>query len=100
MLGYEARVITNKLHGDVSDVSEYIFEYIKNAVNEKPVKKICLLFAGEPTVKIKGTGTGGRNQHLAIIIAGLLKDLPGVTFLSGGTDGTDGLNDATGAVVD
>ena len=100
LLGYEARVITNKLHGDVSDVSEYIFEYIKNAVNEKPVKKICLLFAGEPTVKIKGTGTGGRNQHLALIIAGLLKDLPGVTFLSGGTDGTDGLNDATGAVVD
>jgi hydroxypyruvate reductase len=70
------------------------------AVNEKPGKKICLLFAGEPTVEIKGTGTGGRNQHLALIVAGLLKDLPGVTFLSGGTDGTDGPTDATGAVVD
>jgi len=100
LLGYESRVITNRLEGDVSDVATFIIENIKKALNEKPDKKICLLFAGEPTVKIKGTGTGGRNQHLALIIAGLLKDIKGVTFLSGGTDGTDGPTDATGAVVD
>ena len=100
LLGYESRVITNRLDGDVSEVASFISENIKRALNEKPDKKICLLFAGEPTVKIKGTGTGGRNQHLALLIAGLMKDLPGVTFLSGGTDGTDGPTDATGAVVD
>jgi glycerate 2-kinase len=100
MSGYLTEIITNKLDGDVSIVSSYIFESIKSAKSNNPDKKICLLFAGEPTVKITGKGLGGRNQHLALLVARLIKDLPGVTFLSGGTDGTDGPTDAAGAVVD
>lgn len=99
-LGYESQIVTNKLEGDVTDVANYIFEIAKSVKEKKDNKKICLLFAGEPTVKVKGNGLGGRNQHLALIAARLLKDLPGITFLSGGTDGTDGPTDATGAVVD
>ena len=99
-LGYETRIITNKLSGDVSVVADYIVENVKNVLKEKADKKICLLFAGEPTIKLQGNGSGGRNQHLALLIAGILKDLPGITFLSGGTDGSDGPTDATGAVVD
>jgi glycerate 2-kinase len=100
LLGYESRVITNRLDGDVSDVAAFIIKNIGNAMSEKHGNKMCLLFAGEPTVKINGSGKGGRNQHLSLIIAGLLKDIMGVTFLSGGTDGTDGPTDAAGAVVD
>jgi glycerate 2-kinase len=100
LLGYESRVITNRLDGDVNDVAYFIIDHIKQAMNEKHREKICLLFAGEPTVSMKGSGTGGRNQHLALIMALLLKNKPGVTFLSGGTDGTDGPTDATGAVAD
>jgi glycerate 2-kinase len=99
-LGYETQIITNRLEGDVANVADYIIDKVISAKKAKISDKICLLFAGEPTVKIKGTGMGGRNQHLALIIAGLIKDLPGITFLSGGTDGTDGPTDATGAVVD
>ena len=99
-LGYESQIVTNKLEGDVSDVANYIFEVAKGVKEKMNNKKICLLFAGEPTVKVKGNGLGGRNQHLALIAARLLKDSPGITFLSGGTDGTDGPTDATGAVVD
>ena len=98
--GYETQIITNKLDGDIIAVSSYIFETIKGSKSKKLNKKICLLFAGEPTVKITGNGLGGRNQHLALLVAGLLKDLPGITFLSGGTDGSDGPTDAAGAVVD
>ena len=98
--GYETQIITNKLDGDVAVVSNYIFETIKNAKSKNLNRKTCLLFAGEPTVRIQGNGLGGRNQHLALMIAPLLKDLPGVTFLSGGTDGSDGPTDAAGAVVD
>ncbi len=100
LLGYETFVITNELAGEINDAAVFIIENIKKAVIEKSGKKRCLLFAGEPTVKINGSGTGGRNQHLALIIARLLQDMPGVTFLSGGTDGSDGPTDATGAVVD
>ena len=98
--GYQAEIITNKLDGDVSAVSNYIFETIKSAKDKNPDKKICLLFAGEPTVRITGNGMGGRNQHLALLVARLIKDLPGITFLSGGTDGSDGPTDAAGAVAD
>ncbi len=99
-LGYESQIMTNKLDADVTDVANYIVEIVKSVKKEKINKKICLLFSGEPTVKVKGKGLGGRNQHLALIAAKLLKDLPGITILSGGTDGTDGPTDATGAVVD
>lgn len=99
-LGYESEIMTNKLDGDVADVTKYILEVAKSVKKKKINKKICLLFAGEPTIKVKGKGLGGRNQHLALIAAKLLKDLPGITILSGGTDGTDGPTDATGAVVD
>jgi glycerate 2-kinase len=98
--GYESKIITNKLDGDVTTAAEYIVETSKKVKKEEINKKICLLFAGEPTVKVKGNGLGGRNQHLALIAARLLKDSPGITILSGGTDGTDGPTDATGAVVD
>ena len=100
-LGYETQILTNKLDGDVRDVANYIVETATSVKKEeKANKKICLLFAGEPTVKVKGKGLGGRNQHLALISAGLIKDFPGITILSGGTDGTDGPTNATGAVVD
>jgi glycerate-2-kinase len=99
-LGYASHILTNTLEGDVAEVADFIVDLIKRIEKEKSNKRTCLLLAGEPTVKVKGTGLGGRNQHLALLIAKLLADLPGITFLSGGTDGTDGPTDATGAVVD
>ena len=99
-LGYETQIITNKLAGDISEVASYIMELAKQVKKENINRSICLLFAGEPTVKVKGKGLGGRNQHLALIIARLLKNIPGIVFLSGGTDGSDGPTDATGAVTD
>ncbi len=99
-LGYETWIITNMLHGDVNNVAHYIIETAKKYRDYKLNKKICLLLGGEPTVEVKAKGLGGRNQHLALLVASLLKDLPNVTLLSGGTDGTDGPTDAAGAVVD
>ena len=100
LLGYESHIVSNNLDADVSEVASYITELAKRVRSQKSAKKTCLLFAGEPTVKVKGSGLGGRNQHLALLMAVLLKDIPGITILSGGTDGSDGPTDATGAVVD
>lgn len=61
----------------------------------------CVIASGETTVRVTGSGTGGRNQELALaaaqVIAGL--DAP-VALASIGTDGIDGPTDAAGAIVD
>ena len=96
-----AVIMDDQLQGDVSSVAEYIVETairFKNDQNE--VKPVCLLFGGETTVKMTGKGSGGRNQHFALLSALLLEEIPGITILSAGTDGSDGPTDAAGAVVD
>jgi len=74
-----------------------IFKYKNDDTVQKPV---CLLFGGELTVRMTGKGMGGRNQHLALTAALRLGDIPGITFLSAGTDGNDGNTNMAGAVVD
>lgn len=96
-----AIIIDDKLQGDTTSVAEYIIETSSKFKDDKSeVKPVCLLFGGETTVKMTGKGRGGRNQHLALICSTMLHDHPGITILSAGTDGTDGLTDVAGAVVD
>ena len=60
------------------------------------------LFGGETTVKINGTGKGGRNQELALRVALLAREQAWKApwlYLQGGTDGRDGPTDAAGGVV-
>lgn len=84
-----------------------------NLVNKlKSAKKpVCVIGAGETTVTLKGKGTGGRNQEMALSCAltmhKSLKTQPGslpnsdeeVVFLSAGTDGQDGPCPAAGAIA-
>jgi hydroxypyruvate reductase/glycerate 2-kinase len=96
-----AVIISDQLQGDTSTIAEYIVETsLKFKDDENEVKPVCLLFGGETTVKMTGKGTGGRNQHLALLTALLLQSKPGITILSAGTDGNDGTTDVAGAVVD
>jgi len=98
--GYETIVLTDKLEGNVNHVADYIYSGTRSAIKSPGVKKRALLFGGEPTVQHHGNGKGGRNQHLALLMAQKLDGIIGVTFLSAGTDGTDGPTDATGAICD
>jgi glycerate 2-kinase len=98
---FNSIIIDDQLQGDTNSVAEYIVEtslIFQKDSNE--IKPVCLLFGGETTVKMTGKGKGGRNQHLALQCAALLRDRPGITILCAGTDGTDGPTDAAGAVVD
>lgn len=89
------------LQGDAAKVAENIIETaLRFQTDKNEAGSVCLLFGGETTLKMTGKGMGGRNQHLALLAAILLKNHPGITFLSGGTDGNDGPTDAAGAVVD
>lgn len=96
-----ALIIGDKIQGDISSVAEYIIDTAMHFQSDpEEVKPVALLFGGETTVTMSGKGKGGRNQHLALLCAMLLKDKTGITILSAGTDGNDGPTDAAGAVVD
>ncbi|MHB8636773.1 MAG: glycerate kinase type-2 family protein [Fimbriimonadaceae bacterium] len=60
----------------------------------------CMVFAGEPTVTVKGTGQGGRAQEMATQAAAGLVGGADMAFLAAGTDGADGPTDAAGGIVD
>jgi len=60
-----------------------------------------LVWGGESTVKLpERHGSGGRNTHLALAAARLLRPEDGLTILAAGTDGTDGPTSDAGAIVD
>ena len=60
-----------------------------------------LVWGGESTVKLpERHGRGGRNTHLALAAARLLRPQDGLTILAAGTDGSDGPTTDAGALVD
>ena len=61
MLGF-----TTKIHSPIKDdVSISAKKIVKNIPKRK---NSCLIFGGEPTVKVMGSGKGGRNQELVLQI--------------------------------
>ncbi len=100
-LGFSPFIIDDKLQGDIYGVAKNITGMaIKYKNDDNVLKPACLLFGGEPTLRMTGHGIGGRNQHLALLCSKLIQTQIGITVLAAGTDGTDGPTDAAGAVVD
>lgn len=96
----DAKIVSDALTGDVSDAADAIVSAALTASRERST---ILLFGGETTVRLTGTGLGGRNQELALRFAlqARARHLEGNwIFLSGGTDGRDGPTPAAGAIVD
>ena len=62
---------------------------------------LAVIASGETTVKVVGTGKGGRNQEIALSVAAAVGQQGGdLAMGSFGTDGIDGPTDAAGAFVD
>ena len=101
-LGYDTHILTPPMSGEASLQAKYFIEQLKQLSHDKPG---CLLWGGETTVTIKGSGKGGRNQEFALaalcyLQEGFRVENMHLTILAGGTDGTDGPTDAIGAVID
>jgi len=59
------------------------------------------IYGGEPTLELpEKPGSGGRNQHFALLIAQGIQNREDITVIVAGTDGSDGPTKYAGAIVD
>jgi glycerate 2-kinase len=101
-LGFNTMILSSSIVGDTREVARFHSAIAKEVISSgNPLPRpACILSGGETTVIIKGHGLGGRNQEFALAGALEISGLEKVVLLSGGTDGTDGPTDASGAVAD
>ncbi len=99
-LGFKAEIIMADLQGEARDAARLLADKARATLGKmKPGECCILLSGGETTVTVKGAGMGGRNQELALAFLLEAEWIQGVTLLSAGSDGSDGDNDAAGAIV-
>jgi len=101
--GYRTTILTTRLEGDTRQAARFHMSIAEEIVSGRgPARRpACLLSGGETTVRVTGTGMGGRNQEFALCCARPLASLAAPCVVASlGTDGTDGPTDAAGAVAD
>ena len=100
--GVTTEILTTTMEGESNQVGVMLGSIAKEIASwNRPVAKPAALIAGgETTVTVRGKGTGGRNQEVALGAALRLPTAEGVAVASMGTDGIDGPTDAAGAIVD
>jgi hydroxypyruvate reductase len=99
-LGYHVIVFPDPIAGEARIASQIWFDRVLVAARETP-RPLCILSAGETTVRVEGSGRGGRNQEFALALAAAVAQQGDeMVVASIGTDGIDGPTDAAGALVD
>jgi len=96
-LGLHSRILTASLRGRTERAARRFAMELRRRWS---AKGLCLLAGGETTVRVRGRGTGGRNQQFALALAEEIAGLRSVRCLIAGSDGRDGPTDAAGAFVD
>ena len=122
-LGYTTFVLDDAIAGEARDAAPRLFARacslanvdlardryalpleVLSAAMEPPdadERACCIIASGETTVRVTGSGRGGRNQEFALALAEPLGAVvsPSIVAASVGTDGIDGPTDAAGALV-
>jgi glycerate-2-kinase len=97
--GYHTVILEEAVVGEARVAARRHLESVAahTAGAERP---LCVISSGETTVRVTGSGRGGRNQEFALAAADLLPSLGVAAAASAGTDGVDGPTDAAGGIVD
>lgn len=85
-IGYD--VASSQYYGEIAPTVEHILDHMQAGR--------CLVFGGEPRVRVSGRGRGGRSQEM-VLRAGLRLGADALVA-SMGTDGIDGNTTAAGAM--
>lgn len=96
-LGYAPLLLGDALEGDAHDEGARQAQLARE-INASG-RRVALISGGELTVRVTGSGTGGRNRAFALALALGLDGARGIGALAADTDGFDGTHDAAGAIV-
>jgi len=98
-LGYRMHVIDEPVVGEARAAAA-AYAAILGEMASAAGTPLCVVSAGETTVRVTGGGIGGRNQEFALALVEALPKMGGTVVVSSlGTDGIDGPTDAAGAIV-
>jgi len=95
--GVDVRVEPAAIEGEARDFGRRLGGMGRELAGDRPG---AVIFGGETTVTVRGSGIGGRCQEMALAAAIAMRGVRGVGVMAFGTDGTDGPTDAAGAMVD
>jgi glycerate 2-kinase len=99
-IGYDVVLSEEPIVGDARTMGPVVLERAR-ALAAGRKRPVAVIASGETTVKVVGSGKGGRNQEIALSIAKALSNEPSdIALASFGTDGIDGPTDAAGAYAD
>lgn len=94
-LGYPVRIHEEFLNSDVVELAENIIQQLE--AGEAGIH----IWGAEATVNLPDNpGRGGRNQHLALLLAERIQKSSNLQILVAATDGDDGVTEDAGAIVD
>jgi glycerate 2-kinase len=97
--GYGVLVLDDPILGEAREAARAHGARIE-ALAAASSRPLCVVSSGETTVRVTGSGRGGRNQEFALAASDPLRRLAPAAAASLGTDGIDGPTDAAGAIVD
>jgi glycerate 2-kinase len=93
--GLQIEIRARRIDGDAAQAARDFVEALRGTPSDG------IVWGGETTVELPGYhGRGGRNTHVALNAAKLLRAGETLTILAAGTDGTDGATTDAGAVID
>ena len=99
-LGYRTIVLNEPIEGEAREAALAWYTTAMRLA-QGSADPVCVISAGETTVRVTGSGTGGRNQEFALALARTVAEAArDAAVASVGTDGIDGPTDAAGAIVD
>ncbi len=94
--------LTRHLSGEARYAGAVIGSIVRDGLGGVSSRQsfLSLVAGGETTVRVLGSGRGGRNQEAALGASISLEDADDTALGFIGTDGLDGPTDAAGAIVD
>jgi len=99
---YHTLLLSSQISGEAREVAKVMagIAFDIERFNIPVNKPTCIIFGGETTVNVTGSGKGGRNTETALAFSMEIIEHYNIVGLFAGTDGIDGPTDAAGAICD